>query len=134
MATQVFVNLPVSDVERAKSFYSALGYSIDPRFTDENAACVVFGDGVHAMLLSEPFFREFTSREICDTATATEAIVALSQPDRATVDRIADAALAAGGTEAGEPLDHGFMYTRRFYDPDGHHWEVFHMDPEHVGG
>lgn len=134
MASKIFVNLPVKDLDRARDFYEALGYRHNPQFTDENATCIVFNEHIYAMLLVEPFFAGFTSREICDTGGATEAILALSVDDRAAVDALADTALASGGTAAGEPMDHGFMYQRSFYDPDGHHWEVFHMDPAHVEG
>lgn len=134
MPSQIFVNLPVADLERSTRFFEALGYGFDARFTDENATCLVIDEGIHAMLLTEPFFAGFTRREICDTGVATEAIIALSMDSRAQVDRVADAAEAAGGTAAGDPMDHGFMYQRSFYDPDGHHWEVFHMDPAHIEG
>ncbi len=134
MPSKIFVNLPVKDLARSRAFFAALGYGFNEQFTDENAACLVIGDDIYAMLLTEPFFAGFTTREICDTTRATEAILALSMDDRAAVDTMAAAALAAGGTAAGEPMDHGFMYQRSFYDPDGHHWEVFHMDPAHVQG
>ena len=134
MPIKIFVNLPVKDLARSRAFFTALGYGFNERFTDQNATCLVIGDDIYAMLLTEPFFAGFTAREICDTTRATEAILALSMDDRAAVDTMADAALAAGGTAAGEPMDHGFMYQRSFYDPDGHHWEVFHMDPAHVQG
>ncbi len=125
----MFVNLPVRDLERAKRFFGKLGFGFDPRFTDEKAACMVVSDLGYVMLLDERFFRTFTRKEPCDTRRETEALLALSCESRAGVDALAAAALAAGGSEAMPPQDHGFMYGRSFHDPDGHHWEVLWMDP-----
>lgn len=128
MATAIFVNLPVSDVERSKTFFTALGYTINPQFTDENAAAVVFSDTIYAMLLSEARFKDFTPRTVADARTSTEAILCLGADSRETVDRIADAALANGGSRVLDPQDHGFMYGRSFEDPDGHIWENVWMN------
>ncbi len=125
----MFVNLPVRDLDRAKGFFGKLGFSFNPRFTDEKAACMVVSDLGSVMLLDERFFRTFTRREPCDTRRHSEALLALSCESRACVDALAGAALAAGGSEAMPPQDHGFMYGRSFYDPDGHQWEVLWMDP-----
>lgn len=132
MSTKIFVNLPVQDLARSKAFFTQLGYSFDDRFSDENAACLVISDDIFAMLLTEPFFKTFTKKEIADSRTSTETIIALSTDSRAQVDELADRALAAGGRAAGDPQDHGFMYVRSFNDPDGHHWEVLWMDPAMV--
>ena len=132
MSTLIFVNLPVSDLERSKSFYLALGFEINPQFTDENAACVVISDTIFAMLLVKPFFSRFTSKEIADTSTTVAAINALSADSREDVDALADKAIAAGGTQTNEPQDLGFMYSRSFQDPDGNMWETLWMDPAHV--
>lgn len=132
MSTLIFVNLPVSDLERSKSFYLALGFEINPQFTDENAACIVISDTIFAMLLVKPFFSRFTSKEIADTSTTVAAINALSADSREDVDALADKAIAAGGTQTNEPQDLGFMYSRSFQDPDGNMWETFWMDPAHV--
>jgi predicted lactoylglutathione lyase len=132
MPTLIFVNLPVSDLERSKSFYSALGFEINPQFTDENAACVVISDTIFAMLLIKPFFSSFTSKEIADTSTTVAAINALSSDSREEVDALADKAIAAGGAQTNEPQDLGFMYSRSFQDPDGNMWETMWMDPAHV--
>jgi predicted lactoylglutathione lyase len=129
---KVFVNLPVRDLQKSMAFFSTLGFSFNPQFTDDKAACMIFSDDGYAMLLSEPFFRTFTKREVCDTTKATEALVALSCGSRAEVDELTSKALAAGGQEAMPSQDHGFMYTRNFYDVDGHHWELLWMDPAHV--
>ncbi len=132
MARKVFVNLPVRDLRRAKEFFSWLGFEFNPRFTDDNAACMVLSDDGYVMLLRDSFFRTFTTRQPCETDTHTEVMVALSAASRAEVDQLAERAFAAGGKPAKEPIDHGFMYGRSFYDLDGHHWEVFWMDPSHA--
>ncbi|NCT70615.1 MAG: VOC family protein [Xanthomonadaceae bacterium] len=128
MTTQIFVNLPVRDLDRSKAFFTALGYANNPQFTDENAACIVISDTIYVMLLVEPFFQGFTRKTICDARTHTEAILCLSAESRAGVDALADKAIAAGGSETLEAKDYGFMYQRSFQDPDGHQWEVVHMD------
>ncbi|NUS17714.1 MAG: glyoxalase [Streptomyces sp.] len=127
MAGQIFVNLPVTDLPRSMSFFEKLGFAFDPKFTDERAACMVFGEGNYVMLLTEPFFTSFTGRPVPDTATSTGTIIAVSQDSAADVDRIGDAALAAGARPAKATEEASPMHTRSFYDPDGHHWEVFFM-------
>ncbi|MGP4111269.1 VOC family protein [Streptomyces sp. 4N509B] len=128
MSRMIFVNLPVKDLERSKAFFTELGFSFNPEFSDENAACLVISDTIFAMLLVEPFFRTFTQKEIADAGSSTEAIIALSAESRQEVDDIADRALAAGGKQVMEPNDQGFMYGRSFEDLDGHHWELMWMD------
>jgi predicted lactoylglutathione lyase len=127
---KMFVNLPVRDLKKTKEFFSKLGFEYNPKFTDDNAACMIVGDDAYVMLLAEPFFRGFTKHEICDTSRHTEALLALSCDSRSEVDELVHTAIAAGGNHAMDPQDHGFMYGWSFYDPDGHHWEVFWMDPK----
>ncbi|KQX53030.1 MULTISPECIES: VOC family protein [unclassified Streptomyces] len=137
MAPQmIFVNLPVKDVSASKTFFEKLGYSINPAFSDETTGCVVISDTIFAMLLEEPKFQSFMApgKEISDATKSTEVLVTLSAESRAKVDELADAALAAGGTPAKEPLEMGFMYGRSFTDLDGHHWEIFWMDPAAAQG
>lgn len=131
MATtrKVFINLAVSDLKRSMAFFTALGFAFNPKFTDDNAACMILSDEGYVMLLAKPFFQGFTKKEICDTSSHTECLVALSCESRAAVDELVNKALAAGGTRAMDPTDHGFMYGWSFYDLDGHHWEIFWMDP-----
>ena len=129
---KIFVNLAVRDLKRSLSFFTFLGFAFNPKFTDDNAACMIISDEAFAMLLTEPFFRRFTTRTPCDTSQHTEALIALSCGSRAEVDEIVEKAVAAGGSHAMAPQDHGFMYARSFYDPDGHHWEVLWMDPKTV--
>lgn len=126
---KLFVNLAVRDLPRAMKFFTDLGFRFHPGFTDEKAACLIFSQEAYAMLLTEPFFRTFTEREVCDTQKSTEVLLALSCESRAEVDVLVEKAVAAGGARAMPPQDHGFMYGASFYDPDGHHWEVLWMDP-----
>jgi uncharacterized protein len=125
---KIFVNLPVRDLTKSMDFFATLGFEFNRQFTDEKAACMVVSDEGFVMLLSEPFFRTFTKRELCDTATHTEGLFALSCDSRAEVDDLVKKAIAAGGKHAMDPQDHGFMYGWSFYDLDGHHWEVLWMD------
>ncbi|WP_422099873.1 VOC family protein [Variovorax sp.] len=131
MATkQIFVNLPVKDLDKSKAFFNALGYSFNPQFTDTNAACMVVQEGsIHAMLLVEPFFKTFTDKAIADTRTSTEVLLCLSCESRAEVDELVAKAVAAGGTTPRAPQDLGFMYGHGFQDLDGHLWELVFMDP-----
>lgn len=111
------------------AFFSALGFTFNPKFTDQNAACMVLGEQGYVMLLAEPFFRGFTSQAICDTTTHTEARLALSCERRAEVEPMLATAVAAGGIDTGSVQDHGFMFVRSFHDLDRHHWELLWMDP-----
>jgi predicted lactoylglutathione lyase len=129
-ARKIFVNLPVRDLPRAKNFFSALGFTYNPKFSDDNAACMVISDDAYVMLLAEPFFKTFTTREVCDTSRQTETLIALSCDSRNEVDELAKRAIDAGGRDAAPAQDHGFMYVRTFYDLDGHHWEMVWMDPK----
>ena len=131
---KIFVNLAVRDLNRSKQFFSALGFAFNPQFTDDKAACMIVSDEAFVMLLTEPFFRTFTRREPCDTTRHTEGLFALSCASREEVDAMVGKAVAGGGSHAMDPQDHGFMYGSSFYDPDGHHWEVFWMDPKAVQG
>lgn len=126
----IFVNLPVRDLDRAKTFFGKLGFSFNPKFTDDKAACMVVSDLGYVMLLEEAFYRTFTKREPCDTTRQNEGLFALSCESRAEVDALVRKALDAGGSPAMPAVDHGFMYERSFYDPDGHHWELIWMDEQ----
>ena len=130
-ATQrkIFVNLAVEDLERSVEFFTKLGFRFDPRFTDEQATCMIVSDEAFVMLLVEDRFKDFTNKKLCDATTHTEAIFALSAESREEVDQLVHKALTAGGQPSREPTDHGFMYESSFQDPDGHMWEVIWMDP-----
>lgn len=127
MPTMVFINLPVADLDRSKSFYESLGYTINPDFTDETAACVVVSDTVYVMLLTHAKFAEFTDKTIAGPDTI-EVINSLSADSKEDVHRIVDAAVLSGGSEDRPEMDLGFMYQRSFTDPDGHRWEHVWMD------
>ncbi len=127
---QLFVNLAVRDLKKSMEFFSKLGFEFNPKFTDDKAACMVISEEAYAMLLTEPFFKTFTKRELCDTTKQTEGLFALSCASKAEVDEMVKKAIAGGGKHAMDAKDHGFMYGWSFYDLDGHHWEVLWMDPE----
>jgi predicted lactoylglutathione lyase len=130
MARQIFVNLPIKNMERSQAFFRALGFGFNPQFTNEQGACMVINDGAsYAMLLVEPFFQTFTKKPISDAKKSTEVLVCLSCESRDEVDSLVKKALAAGGSAPNAPQDHGFMYGHGFEDLDGHVWELMWMDP-----
>ena len=128
MARQIFVNLPIKDMERSQAFFKSLGFSFNPQFTNEQGACMVVSDTIYVMLLVEPFFQTFTKKAIADATKSAEVIVCLSCDSRAEVDDFVKKALAAGATSPNPPIDHGFMYGHGFTDLDGHIWELAYMD------
>jgi uncharacterized protein len=130
MSKLIFVNLPVADLPAAKAFYEAIGAVNNPQFTDETAACMVFSETIHVMLLTHEKFGQFTPKKIADAHTSSEVLICISADSRDAVDEITDKALAAGGREPREPQDYGFMYGRSFEDLDGHIWEPMWMDLE----
>lgn len=123
-ATEIYLNLPVADLDRAQTFYRALGFEIDERFTDENASMVRISDTIYLMLLVKPFFQRFTDAAIADTAATVGGIYCISVPDRAAVDELQRTALAAGAGPSKADLEDGPMYSKSFRDLDGHHWEI----------
>jgi predicted lactoylglutathione lyase len=129
---KLFVNIPVRDLKRSVDFFTRLGFTFNPQFTDDKATCMIVSDEAFFMLLVDDRFKDFTTKQICDTSSHQEALFALSTASRAEVDQILETVIAGGGREAGEAKDHGFMYYRAFYDLDGHHWEVLFMEPSHV--
>jgi predicted lactoylglutathione lyase len=128
MATKIFVNLPVSDLHKSKEFYTKIGFSINPQFSDETAACVVISENIYAMILTHDKFKQFTPKEIADSTKTSEVLTALSFESKEKVNEVADKAISSGGSEARAAFDYGFMYGRSFNDPDGHIWEAFWMD------
>ena len=132
MSTKIFVNLPVKDLKRSMDFFKSLGFTFNPQFTDERAACLVVSENIFFMLLTEKIFKTFMSKEIADTNKTTEVINAVFFDNREAVDEIADKALKAGASKYREPDVMDFMYSRSFSDLDGHLWEVGYMDPNHV--
>ncbi|WP_298786708.1 VOC family protein [uncultured Marinococcus sp.] len=129
---QIFVNMPVKNLEASMEFFQTIGFSFDQRFTDENAACMILGSGIYVMLLQEAFFQTFTNKNIVDTSREAEAILAISADSKEAVNEIVQKALDAGGRPSNEPMDGGFMYGWSFQDIDGHLWEVMYMDENAV--
>ena len=131
---KLFVNIPVSDLQRSITFFEALGFTFNAQFTDATATCMLVGEDAYFMLLTRERFASFTSRTVGEPWDETSAMFALSVNSRAEVDEMVRNAVDAGGANAMEPQDHGFMYGWSFYDLDGHHWEVFWMDPAAING
>jgi predicted lactoylglutathione lyase len=134
MATKIFVNLPVKDLNKSKEFFGKLGYTFNAQFTDEKAACMIISEDIYTMLLTEPFFKTFTSKEIADTSKSTEMLICLSADSREQVDELYDKAVAAGAKTPRDKNDMGFMYNVTFEDLDGHTWEIMWMDPAAIQG
>lgn len=128
MAIQIFINLPVKNLEKSKEFYEQLGFTINPQITDETAASLVISDTIYVMLLTHKKTKMFTSKEIANAHKTTEVLNSLSVERKEKVDEIVGKAVKNGGIESGEPQVHDFMYQRSFEDPDGHIWEVVWMD------
>lgn len=134
MSRKVFINLPVKDLKKSMSFFTAIGFVNNPQFTDDTAACMVVSEDIYVMLLTHPKFAGFTPKPIVDATRNTEVLNALSYDSRAEVEDVVRKAVAAGGSTYAEPKDHGFMFQHGFQDPDGHIWEAFWMDPKAVQG
>ena len=134
MPRQIFLNLPVNDLKKSMSFFTAIGFKNNPQFTDDTAACMVVSDAIFVMLLTHEKFKGFSPKPISDATKSTEVLTALSCDSRGEVDDVVRKAVAAGGSTYDQPKDHGFMYQHGFQDPDGHIWEVFWMDPKAVQG
>ena len=130
MSTKIFVNLPVKNLDKSMEFFTELGFSFNPQFTDETAACMVIAEDIYAMLLTEAKFKEFTPKQICDATKSTEVLVCLSCESRKHVVHLVSTAVASGGTTYSDPKDYGFMYQHGFEDLDGHIWELIYMEPD----
>jgi predicted lactoylglutathione lyase len=128
MPRKLFVNIGVEDLDRSVAFFTGLGFEFDPRFTDETATCMLVGEDAYFMLLTREKLDAFRTKPYADPETSSQALFAISAESREAVDELVDRALELGGSPAGQPQDHGFMYGHSFHDPDGHHWEVFWMD------
>jgi predicted lactoylglutathione lyase len=131
---KLFVNIPVRDLQSWITFFESLGFTFNQQFTDATGTCMLVGEDAYFMLLTRERFKDFTRRPVSDPNRETQALYAISVNSREEVDAIVNKAVAAGGSHAVDPQDHGFMYGWSFYDLDGHHWEVFWMDPSAVQG
>ncbi|HEY1078338.1 MAG TPA: VOC family protein [Fontimonas sp.] len=134
MSKKIFVNLPVADLPKSMAFFKALGYSFNPQFTDDTAACMVISEDIYAMLLTHAKFKSFIPNAIADARKTTQVLIALNFDSREEVAAMVAKAVAAGGNTYSEPQDHGFMLQHGFQDLDGHIWEIFWMDPSAVNG
>ncbi len=128
MVSQIYVNLPVKDLQKTIDFFSSLGFTFNPQFTDENATCMIIGENIYAMLLVEPFFKTFAPKQLADAKKTTESILAISVNSRIDVDTMVEKAIRGGGSAHMDKKDHGWMYQHGFEDLDGHIWEVLHID------
>ena len=132
MATKIFVNLPVKDLDASVAFFTKLGYTFNPQFTNADATCMIISEDIYVMLLVEKFFKTFLPGEMADAQTTTESIICLSADSKQAVGDMINKAVEAGGTTYTGPKDHGFMYQHGYRDLDGHIWEVMWMDPAAV--
>jgi len=128
MAKKIFINLPVKDLKKTMTFFEKLGFLFNMQFTDDNAACMIIGENIYAMLLLEKFFKTFTNKEIADANKLTEVLIAIDVESREEVGEMIRKAVDAGGVTYRNPQDHGWMYGHSFADLDGHQWEVLYMD------
>ena len=128
MGRQIYVNIPIKNMERTKAFFTSLGFGFNPQFTNDSGACMIVADDIYVMLLTEGFFQGFTKKPVADATKSTEVLLCLSCQSRAEVDELVGKALAAGGKAPNPPQDHGFMYGHGFEDLDGHQWELMYMD------
>jgi predicted lactoylglutathione lyase len=132
MSTKIFVNLPVKDLKKSIEFFTRLGYTFNPQFTDETATCMIVSEEIYVMLLTHEKFKTFTPNQICDAKKSTEVLVCLSCERREEVDEMVGKAVAAGGNTYNQPQDHGFMYAHGYQDLDGHIWELIYMEPSAI--
>lgn len=130
MTKHIYVNLPVKDLQRSKAFFEELDFVFDPRFTNDEAACLVIEENIYVMLLAEPFFQTFTTKPVCDARQSTEVLLCLSCENQSQVDDMVARAASAGGNVPRKVQDLGFMYSHAFEDLDGHIWELVHMKGE----
>jgi predicted lactoylglutathione lyase len=130
MPTNIFVSYPTADLDRSVAFYTALGATVNPAFTDENAACLVWDENIYLMVLKREFMATFTHKQLADPATTAQVQIAFTRDSREDVDTVSEAGLAAGGSEPSPAQDLGFMYSRDLEDPDGNNLSFLHMVPE----
>jgi len=128
MKSQIFINLPVKDLARSFDFYTKMGFTNNPQFSDETAKCMVFSEEIFVMLITHDKFKTFITKPITDVSKTTSALLSISVESLARVNEISDNAISAGGKEPVEAKDYGFMQQRTIEDPDGHIWEIFYMD------
>lgn len=128
MPSKVFINLPVKDLDKSVGFFTNLGFSFNPQFSDDKAGCMVVSDSIFVMLLTETYFKTFIDTGVCDAHQQTEVLIALDADSAEEVKEFVSKAQSLGGRIYAEPKDHGFMYQHSFADLDGHKWELVYMD------
>ena len=128
LSRKIFINLPIKDLTKTIEFFTKLGFTFNPQFTNENATCMIVSEDIYFMLLVEKFFKTFIEKEISDATKNTEVLLGLTAGSRKEVDDMVHKAIQAGGKEPRPAQDHGWMYGRVFEDLDGHIWEIFYMD------
>nr|WP_315197357.1 VOC family protein [uncultured Flavobacterium sp.] len=128
MAKQIFINLAVKDLQKSMDFYTALGFTNNPQFSDDNGKCMVWSENIYVMLLTHEKFANFATKPIADTKSKVAGLFSLSTDSVDEVNSIVTSGLKAGGTEPNEIRDYGFMQQRTIEDFDGHTWEIFYMD------
>lgn len=129
MATQIFLNMAVNDLDKSIAFFTKLGYTFNPQFTNDKATCMIISDTIYVMLLTKPFFQTFTEKRIIDAHKEVESLICISTESKDAVNEMVNKAEAAGATIPNPATDYGFMYQHSFADLDGHHWEFMWMDP-----
>jgi len=132
MNKDIFINLPVRNLNQSREFFGKLGYRFNAQFTNHTAACMIVCENIYVMLLTHDKFKDFTPKAICDASKSTEVMVCLSCESRDAVDELVRKAVATGGTTYKKPQDHGFMYGHGYQDLDGHIWELIYMDPNAI--
>ncbi|MBD2234718.1 VOC family protein [Phormidium tenue] len=132
MGRKIFVNLPIKNLDQSVDFFSQLGFTFNPQFTDETATCMIVSDDIYVMLLTNDKFKTFTPNAICDATQNTEVLLCLSCDSREEVDSLVGKAVSSGGSTYNDPQDYGFMYAHGFQDLDGHIWELMYMEPSAV--
>lgn len=132
MRKKIFINLPIKNLKETVNFFAGLGFTFNPQFTDENATAMIIEDNIFVMLLQEEYFKTFIKKELIDTDKQVGVLIALNLDSKNEVDEMVDKAIKLGGIQASEPFDHGFMYQNSFYDINGHTWEIFWMDENHI--
>lgn len=132
MASKIFIYLAVKDLKKSIDFFTTLGFSFNPKFTDEHATCMIVAENISAMLVTEQRFKDFTKKEICNAHKNTEVLIAIDVDNREKVDEMVKNAVGAGGTIYMEPQDQGWMYGHSFADLDGHQWEIMYIDENEI--
>lgn len=132
MASKIFINIAVKNLEASKAFFLKLGFTFNPQFTDDKSACMIVGENIFTMLIQEERFKDFTKKELCNAQKYTEVLLSIDVESREKVDELVKKAIEAGGKQYMEPQDYGWMYGHSFADLDGHQWDLFYMNESEI--